>query len=69
MRIVKIIEPVKRSIPDYDGFIPEPAEGALLPQGLKSKVWFCNVDSNRPTAQALRHLVPVDGTASGLSNS
>lgn len=40
LRIVKITEPVKCVVPNYDGFVHMPREGALVSRGLPGPSFF-----------------------------
>jgi len=54
LRIVKIISPAICKIPNYDGYIPSPIEGELVPHRTGPRTWSLNVDKARnPSWKAL----------------
>ncbi|KAJ7471974.1 hypothetical protein FB451DRAFT_1251570 [Mycena latifolia] len=63
MRIVKMLTPPTCVLPDYDGYVPPPAEGELVyrPMGhsraARLQPWFCDVAGPSDSAAALRTLV------------
>ena len=51
LRVLKIIEPVKALIEDYDGHVHRPTEGALVQRSnIANRVPFFNLSSLKGTA-------------------
>ncbi|KAJ6524432.1 hypothetical protein DFH09DRAFT_937255, partial [Mycena vulgaris] len=65
MRIVKMLTAPTCVLPDYDGYLPPPAEGALVhrrmghARAVRLQPWHCDVAGPSDSAAALRILVEV----------
>ncbi|KAF8875856.1 hypothetical protein BD779DRAFT_1562357 [Infundibulicybe gibba] len=75
MQILKIVQPVTCAVPGYDGYMPQPEEGALLHhrsirnRHLPPQPWICDLDDGSLLSLGLRALRDVSPSRTlGLHN-
>ncbi|TFK67936.1 hypothetical protein BDN72DRAFT_842430 [Pluteus cervinus] len=60
VRVMKITEPVKCLIPDYDGYVNPPREGELVTRGLPGQTpepWTVDIDPRKSTHSSMLDLL------------